>query len=674
MFLARRNCNGSVTALLVVVSRLVCCLRTVRAMPLFIMLAVLLSQSTGWADSRADSYCASDPHNAAKSDTASNPDAAGKGAAAGTTAILEGQVTNRYGAGEPDVTVTVHFLTEDGGKGEFVAAAQTDELGDFVITAPRRTRAKAVVTLAKHHYKDSVRQVAIGEGELPPFVAVQLEGSLTLAGTITDEITAQPVAGAGLTLVTGNGEWNASSDEDGRFVLTNVAPGDGRLEVDAKGYGREHISVGKVEGSADVVVKLGPERTICLRIVDERGTAIPRAVVDVYEQERNDLRSYLTGADGTVILHGTRLDSEVLMLRLTEENHVSRGPWDGRIELPDNEKESTHELVMERAGRISGKVTDARSGAALNGARVVTGESYHDFSPRDWSNYLGEFTVKGVARGEAAVTVHLAGYAPELFTVAVNAGETSALDIAMKPGAALSGRVVNENNEPVAGAFVETTSWRGMETLGLRSVTDEDGEFAFDNAPRDEFEIAVFAHRIAPVTRTISAEMVGNLEIVLPRAPASGGQVARTLLNTGDIAPDVTLRTISGKQIRISELRGRVVLIEFWATWCGPCIVEMPRFKKVHEKYSANERFELIGISLDHSERALRRFVEQNDVNWHQVFGDAGGADKAKQAFGVEGVPSSFLIAQDGRIISTDLHGNGLIAAVESALKKARPE
>ncbi|MBZ5687040.1 MAG: TlpA family protein disulfide reductase [Acidobacteriia bacterium] len=111
-------------------------------------------------------------------------------------------------------------------------------------------------------------------------------------------------------------------------------------------------------------------------------------------------------------------------------------------------------------------------------------------------------------------------------------------------------------------------------------------------------------------------------------------------------APDFTLPLIDGGQLRLSSYRGKVVLLDFWATWCVPCRDETPHFVELQQKYGG-QGLQIVGVSMDDSPDPVRTFYQQFHMNYPVVMGtaDVGGAYG-----GVLGLPIAFLIDREGRI------------------------
>jgi cytochrome c biogenesis protein CcmG, thiol:disulfide interchange protein DsbE len=132
-----------------------------------------------------------------------------------------------------------------------------------------------------------------------------------------------------------------------------------------------------------------------------------------------------------------------------------------------------------------------------------------------------------------------------------------------------------------------------------------------------------------------------SIPIVVADTPA---RPAGTL-NT--IAPDFMRTDLSGRPLQLQQFRGRVVLLNFWATWCGPCITEIPVFSRWQRRYG-DAGLQVIGVSMDDDETAVKRFVAKHNVSYPILMGNA----KLGQSFGgVFGLPQSFLIDAHGRIV-----------------------
>jgi cytochrome c biogenesis protein CcmG, thiol:disulfide interchange protein DsbE len=114
----------------------------------------------------------------------------------------------------------------------------------------------------------------------------------------------------------------------------------------------------------------------------------------------------------------------------------------------------------------------------------------------------------------------------------------------------------------------------------------------------------------------------------------------------GNTAPSFAIKTTDGKTIALSDYQGKVVLLNFWATWCGPCQTEMPRFVRFQREYSARG-FQVIGISMDDSDAPVRTFISKLKPNYPIAMGNA---KLAESYGGILGLPITLLIDRTGRI------------------------
>lgn len=135
--------------------------------------------------------------------------------------------------------------------------------------------------------------------------------------------------------------------------------------------------------------------------------------------------------------------------------------------------------------------------------------------------------------------------------------------------------------------------------------------------------------------------------------------------------PDFKEEDIEGKPLSIANYKGKVVLVDFWATWCGPCVAELPNVLKAYEKYH-DKGFDIVGISLDRDESALRKFIEEHKMPWAQYFDGKGWDSDLAGRYGVNAIPMTFLLDREGKIIGKDLRGPALEEAVAGALAQAK--
>jgi peroxiredoxin len=139
------------------------------------------------------------------------------------------------------------------------------------------------------------------------------------------------------------------------------------------------------------------------------------------------------------------------------------------------------------------------------------------------------------------------------------------------------------------------------------------------------------------------------------------------LAKVGKAAPRLVVKDVDGNPLRFDDLRGRYVLLDFWATWCAPCVAELPRMQAAYSKYH-EAGFEVVGVSLDETKTAVQDFIRTRKLPWRQVHNASCGGDLV-EAFGVGAIPATFLLDPQGTIIRLELRGPALEQTLSRLLK-----
>jgi peroxiredoxin len=436
-------------------------------------------------------------------------------------------------------------------------------------------------------------------------------------------------------------------------------------------------------------------------------------------------------AAGVEVVLGTRENRAFVRGGVVQENSnaetTTTGP-DGRLTVPKHEETfllavavdagfadatsdefaKTGKLVLQPWGRIEGEVRIGRQPGAHQSvvylpelpsdrgdANRMRSYDYH-FATDSQGRFAIDRVIPGPGHIARVLTTSLRGEWFGQEPVEVKPGQTTHIRLGGK-GRPVIGRVVLDGTPP------EPVDWRSNEAavlelpraerrkpttpwLSFASGFDEDGKFRIEDVAPGTYELKI------PVSLPSDKRTWGNpratmgdatLPVTVPEGPDDqpveiGDVKVRFYLRVGDLAPDFTAPRLDGGQFKLSEQRGKLVLLDFWATWCQPCLAEMPAMKDIQETFGGDPRFLLVGVSCDEAAQTPATYTKANVLSWTQVFGGpvpwsiraapVKDFQNVGEIYSIRGIPATFLIGPNGRILARDLRGPALKEAVGKAL------
>lgn len=214
------------------------------------------------------------------------------------------------------------------------------------------------------------------------------------------------------------------------------------------------------------------------------------------------------------------------------------------------------------------------------------------------------------------------------------------------------------------GKFSEEERKQISETMQdlQRKITEGEKKFVRDN-PGSIVSAHILDIYKTTWGRAVSSELFGALNADVKRSHyGKNVDVYLTLnkdLQIGDQFVDFELPNIEGEKVKASDFKGKYLLIEFWASWCGPCRKENPAMVRLYDEHQS-KGFEILAVSLDVDERAWMEAVRKDELPWHNVSNLAGDMTEAAMIYGVAAIPDNVLIDPSGVIIGRNLRGEGL--------------
>ena len=259
--------------------------------------------------------------------------------------------------------------------------------------------------------------------------------------------------------------------------------------------------------------------------------------------------------------------------------------------------------------------------------------------------------------------------------VVIAPGERSHLSVDLSEGAAISGTVVDANGCGMSGVSVvaRPAGKEGAEERG--AITDSKGRYTIAGLAKGKYacEAARWVMRETRGCGLGFQDVLASQEIAVPVARAEDAEfriaapVPRPTV--GEEAPDFEATTTDGRRIELKGLRGKVVLLDFWATWCPLCRGEMPKLVETYAERAKSGKFEIVGVSVDEDVGLVPRFAASRGLKWPQTALGPEAVNPIAKKYNVHSTPMTVLVDPDGGIAGVNLLGEELGRKIEELLR-----
>jgi thiol-disulfide isomerase/thioredoxin len=592
----------------------------------------------------------------------------------------------------------------DSPRGSDSIEAKTDAEGKFRLApVPSEPNTVWAVPESAELAPALVRVAAGGDQE----VQITLAKGHAVKGVAQDDKGA-PFAGVMVLPVVENGsrslplwERKATTDEQGRFVVSGL-PAEG-VKFTFLREGVSDLRDHNLDLDKENVVVMSAAGAIRGKVVDVDGKPVRnfRVLLNISRERKPDDKygGFFAGYCGIGLSYSS--DDGSFLIRNLGAHSVQRvtviAPGHGEATIDRVIAEPLNRMTPDKAPTFFLKkpftlrvhaVNDA-TGEPIAGARVALlyedpsvdkqfAWGYHDSAWGDsvhaHSNDEGVADFTPLVFGEGAIVVRASGFCRRVLGWRDGAADVT---VRLAPEASISGELIQAaTGKPIEEAVVHLMSRQGGQMSASVSAADA-GRFHIGELPAGTYSLSVNSPSGSNLLNEQVEIKAGQHETRTLRlapnqiAPApTPVKPAAKLLKIGEAAPEFTAKTLDDKPIALKDFRGKYVLLDFWATWCGPCVAEIPHLKAVHEAFGDDPKFAMISLSLDPSKDDVAKFLKDKKQPWTQVFLGDWSKDEVTKKYGVELIPTIILLDPEGKIVAQDLRGEEVKKAVAKALKR----
>jgi peroxiredoxin len=386
-------------------------------------------------------------------------------------------------------------------------------------------------------------------------------------------------------------------------------------------------------------------------------------------QKHSSMKKYLLWAAAGLLLAGCAGEKEKGEFKI--EGHLSNLPL-GTVVLEeltlDNVKTVDSSNVKDASGKFTLKGMVAEQGLYRirfnNGKFILLALDAGDMKVNGDMDKLEDLKISG-----SEATSELQQFMNDISKQSV------ALTADMRKLDSLHGSAPDSVFQPQVAAFQkkEKDFEEGFFIMADKTKNPANAVFAISQVSKGE---AILEHKqvIANLTKRFPKNMLVKsmtdkiAELQKNQGGGDAGSEEPTAVKVGQVAPDFTLPDPSGKMISLSSFRGKYVLVDFWASWCGPCRQENPNVVKAYQQFKG-KNFTILGVSLDKTKDKWQEAIKADGLAWNHVSDLKFWESAVVPLYGINAIPTNFLLDPQGKIIAANLRGQALEEKLKEVLK-----